>query len=237
MHVNAATIQYKPRWGKIAENRAAIMRLLEIAVRSSSNVITLPEMCTTGYVFANPAEIDPYCEDQEGETFHLMANFCRAHRIYLVYGFAEKDGRRRYNSQNLVDPQGRRLATYRKVHLYEQDFTWAQSGNNGFITVDTQIGRLGLGICMDMNFNDFISFHVRQRTDLICFSACWLDEGIEVSAYWLSRLRGYRKAICIANSFGEERGEFFRGQSTVIQGGHVLTEAPLDREAILLTRF
>lgn len=210
---------------------------MDSAVKRSARVIILPEMCTTGYVFASPMEISPYCEDQEGETFQLMADFCRRHGVFLVYGFAERDGARLYNSQNLIDPGGRRLATYRKMHLYEQDFTWALSGNNGFITVDTEIGRLGLGICMDLNFDDFVRFHRHQKTHLICFSACWLDEDLEIAPYWQGRLKGFTNAICIANSFGEERGVHFRGQSTVIRAGHVIAEGPLDREYVIVTQI
>lgn len=232
---SAATIQFKPAWGRVAENRARLVQLMEEAMRHPVRIIILPEMCTTGYVFANPAEIEPYCEVQEGETFRLLADFCRGHGIYLVYGFAEKHGAELYNAQNLIDPAGRRVATYRKTHLYEQDYGWALPGDTGFITVDTDLGRLGLGICMDLNFNDFVNFHKRQETDLICFSACWLDEGIDIAPYWQYRLRGFANTICIANSFGAERGIVFRGQSTVIRGGQVIASAPGDGEKVIIT--
>lgn len=233
----AATIQFKPAWGRPGENRQRILRLMEAAVSRSAQVIILPEMCTTGYVFDDRTEILPYCEAREGETFQAMAEFCRRHGVFLVYGYAEMHGEKLYNSQNLVDPAGLRLATYRKMHLYEQDYAWAFPGDTGFVTADTELGRLGLGICMDLNFEDFARFHKAQNTRLICFSACWLDEGIEIAPYWQQRLRGYANTICIANSFGSERGVQFRGQSTVIRDGHVVAAAGLDGEQIILTRI
>ncbi|GAB4422754.1 MAG: hypothetical protein OHK0011_02050 [Turneriella sp.] len=154
--------------------------------------------------------------------------------MFVVYGFAESAGAALYNSQNLVAPTGERLATYRKTHLYKADETWATPGDTGFMTIATELGRLGLGICMDMNFDDFVEHHTVNETDIVCFSACWLNEDFPVRHYWLYRLEGFDNTVLIANSFGEERGVRFRGESSIVSGGGVVAHAPTTGQGVLL---
>lgn len=231
----SATIQFKPAWGEVDFNRGRILAAMEILSSRGVKLMVLPEMCISGYIFKNRDEIAPFCEDKDGVTYRQMSDFCHRHGVYVAYGFAERAGDLLFNTQNLVGPGGL-LATYRKTHLYEADCSWAMPGDSGFLTVDTDLGRLGLGICMDLNFDDFVDFHIAQKTDVLCFSTCWLDEGFPVVGYWLDRLWGYEQTILLANSFGEERGTVFRGESAVISGSHLIARAPVDREAVLLIR-
>lgn len=232
--MRVAAVQWKPEWGKVAQNRERLLSLMHEVIAEQAQVIVLPEMCTTGYVFHSRDEILPLCEKNDGESFVEFSAFCKTNGVYLIYGFAEKAGNALYNSQNVIDPTGKLIATYRKTHLYEQDTYWALPGDTGFMSIDTPIGRLGLGICMDMNFDDFIEFHIERQTDLIAFSACWLDEGFPIAPYWYYRLTGYRGTICIANSFGEERGVRFRGESCIFAGEKLVARASLDCRQILI---
>ena len=234
MTFRSATVQFKPEWGNPAANRKQIAEIVAQCASQNVQLVVLPEMCVSGYVFSGRDEILPYCEENEGESFVFFSNLAKQMEMFLVYGFAERDGEALYNSQNLIAPTGERLATYRKTHLYKADETWATPGDTGFLAVDTGLGRLGLGICMDLNFDDFVRFHKRQKTDIICFSACWLDEGLEIRHYWLYRLYGYENGILIANSYGEEHGTHFRGESCIINRGEVIATAPLTGQGVLL---
>ncbi len=234
MTFRSATVQFKPEWAKPLSNRKQIAEIIAQCASQNVRLVVLPEMCVSGYVFASRDEVLPYCEEREGESFGFFSELAKQMGMYLVYGFAEKDGAALYNSQNLIAPTGERLATYRKAHLYKADETWATPGNTGFMTVETELGRLGLGICMDLNFDDFVDFHKRETTDIICFSACWLDEGIEIRYYWIYRLYGYENSILIANSYGEEHGVRFRGESAIINAGEVVAAAPTSGQGVLL---
>lgn len=236
MTFTSATVQFKPRWGMPADNRLALAEILAACAEKQVKLVVLPEMCISGYVFTGREEVLPFCEEKEGESFAHFAALARKHGMFIVYGFAEYAGEQLYNSQNLVAPTGERLATYRKTHLYKADEAWATPGDSGFMALDTELGRLGLGICMDLNFNDFVGFHRDQKTDIICFSACWLDEDFPVQHYWLYRLYGYTNTILIANSFGEERGTRFRGESAIINDRDVIATAPTTGQGVLLAQ-
>ncbi len=231
----SATIQFKPAWGEADFNLGRILAAMENLSTRGVKLLVFPEMCISGYIFKNRAEIEPFCEAKDGFSFKRIADFCHRHNVYAVYGFAERAGDFFFNSQNLMGPEGL-LATYRKTHLYEADRSWATPGDTGFLAVDTELGRLGLGICMDLNFDDFVDYHIEHKTQVLCFSACWLDEGFPVATYWLDRLWGYEQTILMANSFGEERGTQFRGESAVISGGHLIARAPVGAEDVLIIR-
>ncbi|HNJ67157.1 MAG TPA: carbon-nitrogen hydrolase family protein [Turneriella sp.] len=236
MTFTSATVQFKPRWGAVADNRKAIGEIITQCAAHGVQLLVLPEMCTTGYVFHDRAEVLPFCEPRDGESFAFFSALAKQHGMYIVYGFAERDSEQLYNSQNLLAPTGERIVTYRKTHLYKADVSWATPGDTGFLRIDTALGRLGLGICMDMNFDDFVDYHQEHGTDIVCFSACWLDEDFPVHNYWLYRLDGYENSILIANSFGEERGIRFRGESAIIHGSSIIAAAPTDGQGVLLAQ-
>ena len=78
---------------------------------------------------------------------------------------------RSYNTTLVFGPDGERLATYRKVHLFDVDLreaggvTFRESATTARgtepVAVDTPAGRLGLSICFDLRFPE----HFRALTD------------------------------------------------------------------------
>lgn len=235
--IQAATIQFKPVKGDVSGNRDRIIALLKEAVRNGAELITLPEMCLTGYVWSKREDIFALAEESTGESFQLFSRFCRENSCYLAYGFAEIDLGKLYNAQNLIDPKGELLTTYRKQHLFENDELWAEPGNLGFKIVDTAIGRIGMGICMDLNFNDFILFHYQQRTDYLLLAVNWLDEGVPVHSYWKHRLHPLIGATLIANTFGSEESIDFCGNSCVFHNNRCIQSAPKAGVSILYTKL
>lgn len=84
-------------------------------------------------------------------------------KIHLLLGsFPERIGRRRkvHNTSLLIDPRGRILARYRKLHLFDvaipgkAEFLESKTVAPGDrpVVVDTELGRLGLSICYDLRF-------------------------------------------------------------------------------------
>ena len=56
-----------------------------------------------------------------------------------------------YNSVSLINPKGEIVGHYRKTNLWPSyDNAWATPGSN-IVTVDTEYGKIGLGICFDIH--------------------------------------------------------------------------------------
>ncbi|OGG98944.1 MAG: hypothetical protein A2600_06115 [Candidatus Lambdaproteobacteria bacterium RIFOXYD1_FULL_56_27] len=207
---------------------------IKTAAQSGARLVLLPEMSLNGYLYRSKSQIQSLAEEAQGPSFAHFSQLCKQLGVYLVYGFAEKKAPRLYNSQNLIGPGGELLGTYQKRHLFEADRPWASAGSGPFLAVPTPIGRLGLGICMDLNFNDLPFFHQQQKTDLLCLSMHWLEEGQNVNQYWSARLLPFDGVTLIANGHGLDQGTHYAGRSGAYHKGRWLALAEPSGDRLLV---
>jgi N-carbamoylputrescine amidase len=162
--VRIAVAQYEPHVGALEENRSQAVRWAEAAADQGANLIVLPELASSGYVFQDEAEAQRSAEDpDDGPTVRALREVCAAHGCYIVAGISERDGECRHNSAVLVGPEGR-LATYRKLHLYYDEQSWFEPGDELPI-VDLPFGRVGIIICFDLWFPEPARACPRRRRD------------------------------------------------------------------------
>jgi predicted amidohydrolase len=102
-------------------------------------------------------------ESLDGETCHRAAKLAAELEITLLLGsFAERsaDPERCYNCSVLFGPDGARLATYRKMHLFDvdvapevrfQESATVVAGDES-VVAETEVGAIGLSICYDLRF-------------------------------------------------------------------------------------
>ncbi|CAG8703484.1 1716_t:CDS:2, partial [Dentiscutata heterogama] len=149
-----------------------------------------------------------------------------------------------YNSICFVGRNGDLIETYQKTHLFMTDENWAEEGP-GFKSINVpELGKVGFGICMDLNSYkyqtpfttfEFARFHLRQQSDIILCSMAWLSGGNPVD-YWCQRLlplyndtyvndedlqnldatRNRNILFVASNRTGFENGSTFCGNSCVI---------------------
>lgn len=105
------------------------------------DLVVLPEMAFSGYVFSDPSSIAPYLEPPRIGPSSL---FCRstAQRLgcYVACGYPERpqeEGERGWNSALIVSPSGEVVHQYRKTFLYETDNNWAREGASPDLRVPT----------------------------------------------------------------------------------------------------
>ena len=239
-----AAIQFKPPKGRPAEARERIAALVDEAGSQGADLIVLPEMATTGYVWRRPQEVGPLAEDPRGETFRMLSEAARRHDSWVVCGLPERmitqrseDGRHRvalFNSALVVMPDGDLATCYRKVLLYSLDETWANPGWRRPVC-GSRLGRIAPGICMDLNDPEFTDFLGYARPDIVAFCTNWVEEGAPVVDYWRERLAGWSGWFVAANTWGEEEGLRFSGRSAILApGGRVVAEAPHEGDHVLV---
>lgn len=230
--MRVAAIQFKARRG---HKREALERLRGLAAQAApgSDLVVLPEMAATGYLFASPGSARAIAETPEGPLFATLAPLAAAHGAWIVAGFAEDAGEALYNSALVIDRTGALAGVYRKTLLFQPDYWWARPGDTGYLAFDTGAGRFGVGICMDLNDDAFIAWLRGAGLDAIAFPTNWVEEDIDVWAYWKERLAGIDAALVAANTYGTEGPVAFTGLSAVIQGGQVLASAPPTGDRVL----
>lgn len=233
--VSVAAVQFKAQRGRPQENRARLSHRIAEAAEAGAEVVVLPEMCTSGYLFPDRESILPWCETRDGPTAQLFGGLAREFAITLAYGWPERDpvSGRCFNAATVFRPDGQTLY-YRKRLLFEADTTWAEAGDTPYpIWTDPRGMVMTLGICMDLNDPRFTQ-HLRQSEARLClFPTNWLDQGFAIWDYWAYRLAGSRACLVAANTFGVEDETAFRGESAVLDGLVLLAWAPTEGERIL----
>lgn len=249
-HIKAVLVQFHPIPREIQKNIFKVNSLLsQYSADDEIDIILLPEMALTGYIFDNIQDVNPYLEEyNKGITFQFCSDLSKKFSCYVFCGYPEISSNLLYNSCMITDRNGLALPSYRKHFLYEMDKTWCIEGNNfGYIEIQNRQGdiiKLGIGICMDLNPYEFIApweamefstFCFEKQVDLILFLTNWLDnepnknsdkEIMRQINYLVARLEPFlTKKIkrnvyfLAANRCGKERETDFIGCSCVVRMG------------------
>lgn len=212
-----ASIQYKSgTYGK-DDNIACLSRLVEEASRNGAAIIVLPEMCTTGLQIGSSANAQKIAETIPGPTSNSFALLARCFKAHIVLGLAESDpvSHKFYNSQIVIAPDGEVIAKYRKVHLFGPDLEWAEKGDLGYQAVQTAWGRIGMGICCDINYWELMGFLTENQVDMLAYSTNWVG-GEAPFRYWSEMVAGGGYYLVAANNWGREGDIQFSGGSVIL---------------------
>ncbi|MGE8347381.1 nitrilase family protein [Pseudomonas helleri] len=244
--VRVAVVQFDPQVG-IQHSQANLEHSLELAreaAMNGANLIVLPELANTGYLFGTRQEAFLHAElIPEGPSMQAWLDFARKHQVYLAAGLAERDGVQLFDSAVLVGPGGF-IGKYRKAHLWNREKLWFTPGNLGFPVFDTPIGRIGLLICWDIWFPEVPRLLSLQGADIICSLNNWIwtppplfDDSGKCMASYLTMTAAHANNVFIAaaNRIGEEQGERYLGCSLITgtNGWPIGKVASADEQTIL----
>src|SRR5258708_5051913 len=155
----AAAIQMAASSDKAA-NLERAERLVRVAAARGANLIALPEVFNWRGKRSEQAQA---AETLDGETIALMSKLARELRIHLLAGSITEHApgeTRCYNTSVLLDPEGSRVAVYRKIHLFDVELPGrvtaresdAKLSGTDVVCVETALGSIGLSICYDLRF-------------------------------------------------------------------------------------
>jgi predicted amidohydrolase len=155
----AAAIQMTSGAEKSA-NVATAVRLVRSAHALGARFVGLPENFAW---MGSEAERGSAAEALEGPTLSTFAQLARELGLTLLAGSvleAGAPGGRLYNTSVLFGPDGERLGTYRKIHLFDVEVgdgqTYRESaavapGTEG-VVANTAFGKVGMSVCYDLRF-------------------------------------------------------------------------------------
>ncbi|CAI0401353.1 unnamed protein product [Linum tenue] len=155
-------------------------KAIEEAAAKGAKLVVLPEIWNSPY---SNASFPVYAEDidaggQASPSTAMLSDVARRLNITIVGGsIPERSGDRLYNACCVFDAQGKLLAKHRKIHLFDIDIpgkiTFIESetltaGDTPTI-VDTEVGRIGIGICYDIRFQELAMIYAARGAHLICY--------------------------------------------------------------------
>jgi predicted amidohydrolase len=238
-----ACCQIAPRIGDLEGNRALALRAAEAAVAQGARVVVLPELCSSGYVFRDAAEARALAEPADGPTTAGWAALAARHEIVVVGGFCELDDEGVVrNSAALVDATGVR-AVYRKAHLWDRESLVFAPGDDPPPVVDTAHGRIGVMVCYDLEFPEWVRLAALAGAQLIAAPANWPAVPVPAPGDLVGeviRVRANagvnRVFVAVCDRHGPERGvEWIGGSAIADPDAGLLAGPPPDGgEALLL---
>lgn len=200
---------------------ARVRAALGAAVDAGARIVVLPELANSGYVFRSLAEARDAATPADGALLRGWAQEAARGDAVVVGGFCElgEDGRL-FNSAAVVDRDGV-LAVYRKLHLWNDEASWFTPGSEPAPVVATRHGRIGVGVCYDIEFPELTRGLALAGAELIALPTNWPRQADPVGEapmlHLLARATAYlsRVFVAVCDRGGEERGLGFQGGSVI----------------------
>ncbi|MHA0288998.1 nitrilase-related carbon-nitrogen hydrolase [Mycobacterium sp. C3-094] len=206
--------------GDVDGNLARIRAAVAAVGRRGPHLVVLPELATSGYVFADRDEARA-CALTAGDSVLTELGADLSRDTVLVVGFCERDGEQLYNSALVVGADGV-LGCYRKSHLWAAERSIFESGAQAGAVVDTPICRLGLAICYDNEFPELPRRLALAGADVLALPVNWplvdrpVGEHAPEIVQAMAAARSSRLPTVIADRHGAERGVEWTGGTCVI---------------------
>jgi len=190
----------------VKANRQSLIEKIKQAAAMGAQLVVLPELHDSLY----------FCQVESVDNFDLAVDIpcalteeyaavTRARHIELVTSLFEKRTTGLYHNTAVVfDTDGSVAGQYRKMHIpddpaYYEKFYFTP-GDQGFIPIDTSLGKLGVMVCWDQ----------------------WYPEGARLMAMRGAQLLIYPTAIGYESSDTPEEQERQREAWTTVQRGHAV---------------
>ncbi len=225
--------QSHPEFGQVEKN---VRKALEDLEPVDADLVVLPELFNTGYQFVSREEALELSEEiPAGKTCRAMMDLGFSKGVFLVFGLAEREGERIYNSAAVTGPGGF-VGTYRKAHLFAEEKDLFDPGDTGFRVFDAGEARIGAMICFDWWFPESARCLGLMGADIICHPANLVLPGCQNAMVTRSLENGLFSAT--ANRVGTEsrggkRPLVFTGESQILDNrGRVLAKLEKEKTGI-----
>lgn len=132
------------------------------AKAEGADIICFPEMWNSPY----SSKLFPeYAEPSDGPSVKFMRDLSAELGIYIVGGsIPEFSDGKIYNTCFVFNRKGEQIARHRKCHLFDVEIRGGQhfresdtlTPGDSVTVFDTEFGRMGVIICFDIRFSDFV---------------------------------------------------------------------------------
>lgn len=195
-----AYVQGRPAFGKTEAN---LEKGLALAATAQADLVVLPELWSTGYVFSSHAEVASLAEDaRTGATARALAWAAKREKRHYIAGFAEVSRGKYFNSSLLVGPGGVK-AVYRKLHLFEREQEWFERGDLPLEVQRVGPARVGMLICYDWRFPEAARVLALNGADVIAHPSNLVFPNAQQAM--LTRALENRVYVVTANRTGTEK--------------------------------
>ena len=222
------------------EERAVLSDAVARAVDLGAQLVVLPELAACGGVLTSTEQAREAAEPTDGPTVALLTELSERHRCVIVAGLAEAgEGTQVHNSAVLLD-RGALVATYRKVHLWGAEKDAFAPGAQPPTVVDTSAGRVGVMVCYDLEFPEWVRLAAESGAEVLAVPVNWplRAEGDPQRPFEVVKAQAaavtYRVNVAVADRCGLEAGiEWYGGSLVCDVDGNLVAGPACAREGDL----
>lgn len=223
------------------------LEALEKAAAAGAELIVFPELSFLPFLPQRPARpgFERYAEEVPGPTTEIISRKAAELRVAVVFNLLEIEAGKTYDSSPIVDRDGRLVGLNRMVHVMEapgfHEKGYYHPGDLGAGVFDTSVGRIGVAICYDRHFPEYMRALALKGAELVVipqagakgeWPAGLFEAELQVAAFQ----NGY--FVALANRVGKEEVVDFEGGSLLVDPrGQVVAGAKKEKEDILLAEI
>jgi len=159
-----AGVQVESRNGEVEANLARAGTWVAQAAERGAHFVLCPEFLAAGYTY--DASIWKSAELRDGPTEQWLRARAAAHHVYVGATYLEVDGDDFYNTFALAAPDGCIMGRVRKEALPGFE-GWYFRSDPGSKVIDTDLGRIAVGICHDSHTARFMRRLCQQDVALL----------------------------------------------------------------------
>jgi N-carbamoylputrescine amidase len=224
-------------------NVARALDAVDRAAAAGASLAVFAELAFERFHPQRPASesVLDLAERVPGPTTDAFCERARRHGMVIILNLYERDGTRAYDCSPVIDADGRLLGRTRMVHITDYACFHEQGyytpGDTGAPVYDTRVGRIGVAICYDRHYPEYMRALAIAGADLVAVPQAgavgeWPEGLYEAELRVAAFQNGYYTALC--NRVGEEDCLTFAGESFVCApNGQVIARAPAGEDMIL----
>ncbi len=219
------------------------LNAMEEAASQGAQLIAYPELAFTPFYPQHRAGPHPLrlAEPVPGTTTELFSEAACRLGVVVVLNLYERCGERAFDTSPVIDVDGSLLGCTRMMHITDYEGFYEQGyytpGDTGAPVYDTAVGRIGVAICYDRHYPEYLRALALGGADLVVVPQAgvvgeWPDGLFEAELRVSSFQNGFFMAL--ANRVGKEDVLTFAGSSFVTDPfGRVVAQGPELRETIV----
>lgn len=226
-----------------ADNLRLGLEAAQVAADQGAQVICFAELAFDRFlpqVQATPEALGR-AEPIPGPTTEAFARLAKDNEVVIILNLFESHGGQTFDSSPVIDADGSILGVTRMVHITEYEHFHEQGfyapDDNGVVAFDTRYGKIGIAICYDRHYPEYMRALAVQGAELVIVPQAgavgeWPEGLYEAEMRVAAFQNGYFTALC--NRVGEEEHLTFAGESFVCgPDGEVLARAGEGTDEIL----
>jgi N-carbamoylputrescine amidase len=220
------------------------VQALKEAASRGAELVAFAELGFDYFLPQHPAsgDVRALAETVPGPTTDLFSDLAKELGIVVVLNLFERDDDKTYDTTPVIDADGSIIGTTRMVHVIEapcfHEEGYYTPGNLGAGVFNTAAGRIGVAICYDRHFPEYMRALGLQGAQLVVVPQAgavdeWPPGVFEAELQVASFQNGYFGAL--VNRVGEEDCLTFAGESFITApDGRIVTQAPRGQDHILV---